>query len=117
MHAMNPKIWMPQHHHLHKLLGVPKKLPKDFHAAINVTVNGCTIAFQVFKASEADAISSNHPRHRHHPGKPGRGRPRIFAQCSCGRWIPAGRFNQHFVACKAQIFDTDIVEQEKKNAS
>jgi hypothetical protein len=52
------------------------------------------IRFQVLTAADADAVSESAGNDR-----PGRGRPRVFAECDhpgCGAWISAGRFNQHY---------------------
>jgi len=92
---------MPWSHHVHAMLGIPEKLPANFELAPEKTVNLAAadtgeadryIRFQVLTAADADLLSINAGNE-----KPGRGRPRVFAECDhCGSWVSAGRFNQHY---------------------
>lgn len=89
---------MPQAHHLHPLLGLFHQIPAGYSTNIferNIAAEGeadRVIRFQVLSAADADLMSKQRGNHN-----PGRGRPRIYAECDeCGAWISCGRFNQHY---------------------
>lgn len=95
---------MPQAHRLHALLGFSSKIPSAFSIQEILRDIGepgepsRVIRFQVLSADAADTVSKLLGNKN-----PGRGRPRIFAECdSCGVWYSCGRFNQHYRSHKSE---------------
>lgn len=94
---------MPHERRVKKLLGLPYRLGdtdwgkevKEADIAQGDGEQHRPIRFNVLSAEQADQRS----RQINGDTKPGRGRPRVMAECDyCGIWVSAGRFNQHYAS-------------------
>jgi hypothetical protein len=92
---------MPHERHVKKLLNLPRRLPQEQedrvdYRSFDISRDGAEpryIYFRLLTPEQADDRSRYIVKNE----RPGRGRPRVLACCDdCGKWVSAGRFNQHY---------------------
>jgi hypothetical protein len=77
--------------HIKKALGLPEKIPMKQEGRFRLQ----GVELLLFCSSEAQFVNNNRQRH----GR--RTRPhRLYANCTCGKLVPAGRLHQH--KCKGE---------------